>query len=173
MTESWLNYMIWGLFLISWKYAFSCIMQTKSGLQIYMKTVTYELCRKHGVYLLVFVKHGRSRAAVLIVHTGEVRRGALCAGTCTLCRLQLVAKDDAISVVQLCGSHLARLWFWDFAFVTWRSGWFFSKVTWTYAVGTERRNATSSSWKVKACTSPGLGSVEENSVCVYIKLLYQ
>lgn len=144
-----------GVFLISWKYAFSCIVQTKSGFtQVYMKTITYKLCRKHGVYLPFFVKCDRSSAAVLIFHTVEVQcEGPLCAGTCTLCRLQLVAKDDAISVVELCGSHFAHLWFWDFAFVTQSLGWFFSKVMWIYTVGTERDNTSFSSWKAKVCTS--------------------
>lgn len=71
--------------------------------------------------------------------------GALCAGTCTFCRLQLVTKDDAISIVKLCGSHFACLVFCNFAFVTGRCGWVFSKVMWSYTAGTETHNTSFSS----------------------------
>lgn len=78
-------------------------MQAKSLFtHIHIKAITYKLYSKHGVYLLGFVKCIRSAAAVLIFRAAEVQfGGALCAGTCTLCRLQLVTKDD-ISGVELC-----------------------------------------------------------------------
>lgn len=47
-----------------------------------------------------------------IFNAAEVQcGGSLCAGTRALCRLQLVTKDDSISVVELCGSGFAHLWF--------------------------------------------------------------
>lgn len=80
---------------------FFCIMQTTAFTQVCFKTITHKLYRKNSVYVLIFVKYSRFTAAILIFHPVEVQRGALCAETCTLCRLQLVTKDDAICTAEL------------------------------------------------------------------------
>lgn len=94
--------MVWGLSsLFETLFFLIIIMQTTLFTKVCFKTITHKLYRKNSVYVLIFVKCSRFTAAILIFQPVGVQRGALCAETCTLCRLQLVTKDDAICAAQL------------------------------------------------------------------------